>query len=656
MTMSPALGRDMKPMRKGTRSCRECRRRKIKCHWESASATVCKDCNQHNRNCVSQGYVANGDRNGKSGRHIQVKIERLAPIVERLAKQPQDHSTIDEVHSHVQDLDALDGQASESGPIYTLFNNEVLRQPDRSRGPHLNNTTTVSFGGRQLSDLEKLQSTIAHEPNILDVVEVSKDWWISWRDQAWVLRANGTPQSARSFVQSRFESQDPVTYATGLMCVAMALQHIRPAKDDITLKLTTNTTTTILLESIVAVVDQVILTKNQQNATVILVALQRAKIHAESSQLRKSWLRIRQALELAKELQYTNGSDTSQDEIMERQRWIGHIYEMDNSISMILGFPHATDSDFTDSLALSVLVRGEGDVNMKMRALRRVVALAAARINDRNGSNWTEASGLTDSIQRTLNLAASAMPLEWWNVDSITYSTQRKDTFEHLMAQVWFWQIQSFLHLPSMLDADRNPDHDISRDLCLQGCRNMLQVFCCLRGDPGLSIYMCSCEDFQAVLAACMLLVGVLCQISYRSGPYHHSFEDFFAVIEDVKDIFRYRSEQENASIATQGLKAIETLESFMIAETAVHQHPQRREIVLPYFGLIKVEARTVPAISQKTDGGAQVPVPLTGLESTDSFRTNWLDIDSSIDWDQFLRGEELTQDWESFSEVLYHV
>ena len=653
MTMSPALGRDMKPMRKGTRSCRECRRRKIKCHWESASATVCKDCSQHNRNCLSQGYVADGDRNGKSGRHIQVKIERVAPIVERLAKQPQDHSTIDEVYSHHQDLDALDGQTSESGPIYTLFNNEVLRQPDRPRGPHLNNTTTVSFGGRQLSDLEKLQSTIAHEPDILDILEVSKDWWISWRDQAWVLRANGTPQSARSFVQSRFESQDPVTYATGLMCVAMALQHIRPAKDDTTLTLTTNTTT--LLECIVAVVDQVILTKNQQNATAILVALQRAKIHAESSQLRKSWLRIRQALEIAKELKYTSGPDPSQEELMERQRWIGHIYEMDNSISMILGFPHATDSDFTDSLALSVLAGGEGDVNLKMRALRRVVALAAARINDRNGSNWADASGLTDSIQNTLNFAASAMSVEWWNVESITYSSERKDTFEHLMAQLWFWQIQSFLHLPFMLDANRNPDHEISRDLCVQGCRNMLRVFCRLRGDPGLSVYMCSCEDFQAVLAACMLLVGVLCQISYRSGPDNYSFEDVFAVLEDVKDIFRYRSEQESASIAKQGLKAIETLESFMVAETAVHQHPQQSEIVLPYFGLIKVEARTVPAASQETDAGVQVLVPLTELESTDNFKTDWLDIDSSIDWDQFLRGEELTQNWDSFSEVLHH-
>ena len=349
-------------------------------------------------------------------------------------------------------------------------------------------------------------------------------------------------------------------------------------------------------------------------------------------------------------------------------------------MSMILGFPHASDPEFSDRLAMSVLLQGQGDTSLKMRALRRVVALAAARINDRNALGTDNDLDATRSIQDTLNRAGSAMPPEWWDVEAHANAPEQKVAYEHLMTHLWFWQIQVLLHLPLMLKDNRDERHAASSGLCLQGCRNMLHVFSRLRGDPALSVYICSCEDFQGVLTACMLLVGILSRISRDADGNYNSFEDEFAVLEDVKDIFRYRSQQQGGSIAKQGLKAIETLESFIVGDPSDYQQPQQRAIVLPYFGLINVEARIAPRPNQRYEHAVRhmnaLPTPPADNVTQSSFQdhvpvpaqvpdfdfnfaltsaTTCTLGDSSIDWDQFFHGEELAQNWDSLNDVLHY-
>jgi len=317
--------------------------------------------------------VVNTDRVGKPESFLRIKVNRIESIVERLAKQQQtqasldgaDTSSISGIEAHLQDLDHLDEHARRSSPLCGLFNNEVITQSDRS-APSLPNTASViSFGHENMSDLQKLQSTISQDPDILDVLEVSKEWWISWRDQAWVLKADGVPQSVTDFVKSRLSSSDPVKYASGLMCIAMAVQQLRPGIDDLDLNLSTNSKA--LVERITAAVDQIVLTKYLNEDATILIALQRAKIHAEDNQLRKSWLRIRHAILLMKQSDFIDDSDLARKEMMDRQRWIGNVYEMDHFMSMILGFPHALDRNFTDTRAMDVLLSSTSDTPLRMR-------------------------------------------------------------------------------------------------------------------------------------------------------------------------------------------------------------------------------------------------------------------------------------------------
>ena len=49
-------GPPRKKMRKGTKSCLECRRRKIKCTFEPGSTAVCKECYARGSTCIDQEH------------------------------------------------------------------------------------------------------------------------------------------------------------------------------------------------------------------------------------------------------------------------------------------------------------------------------------------------------------------------------------------------------------------------------------------------------------------------------------------------------------------------------------------------------------------------------------------------------------------------
>ncbi|KIW98696.1 uncharacterized protein Z519_00357 [Cladophialophora bantiana CBS 173.52] len=726
-----------------------------------------------------------------------------------------------------------------------LFNNEMFtRTTPCSTAILAEKIEMMNFSDNtdDATDAEKLLSTISCEPHVLEVLDISVKWWIAWRDQAVAMQdvtvslfskddneeeqqtqgqesstleciapalhsnATGTtssstrpdsgtslgirghhsdaPMSFRDFVLTKLShSQEPVSLATGLLCVAMSLYQLRPGVDDA--KLNISASPSDLADRIVLAVDTIVLCptsqhKHTRDPGVLLLLMIRAKMFAESNQLRKSWLCIRRALEIAKDTGFTEpkmpllGDGLGEyapkvcgrelTKLFYRQRFIGSIMELDRLMSMVLGFPHAEDVKFTDQLAMAVL-KGESQgqkttpsqgsgggaastisVDIKMRALRRVVSIVAGRVNDRNGSG--DADGVkhrtTMDIQATLTEAAAAMPQGWWNVGSHLETSDPFLAHEHLTTQMWFWQVQSFLHLPFMLKlhssaigaatarSQNHHDHDhiqngnntttdpyeVNKYLCLQGCRGMIRVFNLLRSDPSLAVYICSCEDFQGVFSACILMVGLLMRMSYcsRTPPEPEECEgaiggnvgEDLALIEDIKDIFRYRATEQGGSISRQGLRVLEELGSFLYEDEDVDgglpdraEQVKRRIVVLPYFGAIhlelrpprhhvrdiaKAKARVMPQSSaiRGFSAGEEMACPRTSEQPVEG-RTitdrpgqivepvclpssNWdreanLDADASggldadtalqfsmpetnLDWDRFLYGHELAQNW----------
>lgn len=116
-------------------------------------------------------------------------------------------------------------------------------------------------------------------------------------------------------------------------------------------------------------------------------------------------------------------------------------------------------------------------------------AIAAGRINDRNANSNMDAS-TTPDIQRTLDKAAASMPLEWWEVTPCAeHFTIPQASYEHLMTQLWYYQVTCFLQLLFMLKATTDHLFDPSRTACLQATRLLLKVYNMLQQNATLASY-----------------------------------------------------------------------------------------------------------------------------------------------------------------------
>ena len=418
----------------------------------------------------------------------------------------------------------------------------------------------------------------------------------------------------------------------------MALGQIRPGIDDLSFNLPVPANH--IMNYILAAIDQVICDSEtyQTQPDMILLFMMRAKHHTENNQLRKSWMRIRQGIQCAQTIGFGAPSPLMDavitEEEAEQQRFIAAIFEIDHLISMVLGFPYAKDPHFTDARAFSVLLNPSiTDESLNMRALRRIIAVTAAHINDRNAGS-IDCGTFTETTQATLNMVANCMPPGWWSLSSQPMSGLAAHRYESVMVQLWFWTVQTYLHMPDLINPSDVESSRRGRQLCLDGVRNLIRSFNYLRAEPAIAVYLCNCDDFQALIGSCILLVGVLQDASKaeavpQSLEIISSVDADLALIEDVKDIFRYRMHEQGGGISKQGLAVLEELTSFLyedaqdsptpdkevLSEMNININKHEKTIMLPYFGTIKVElTRKLP---KRKSTGYQQPL-LTPPRSID--------------------------------------
>lgn len=444
------------------------------------------------------------------------------------------------------------------------------------------------------------------------------------------------------FVQLRIADDDPVVVSVGLMALAMALQHLRPGIDDLEFSLPIAPHT--LMDNITAAIDQVILDtpKYMNNPEIVLLFMLRAKFHVEHNQLRKGWLRIRQGIHAVQALNLgtppAEGTEITA-EGAEQQRFVGGIYEIDRLMSMVLGFPYATSECFTDRRAYGLLFSVGTEEQQKMRALRRIVAVTAGHVNDRNAVDDLSAE-TTERIQNSLQMASVCMPNGWWDLlhQPIVGSPQARH--ESLMTQMWYWTVQTYLHMPFLIGSGESAYSESSKQLCMDGARNLLRVFNYLRTEPAVSVYMCNCDDFQGLLGAVTLLVGLIQDAAKTTegamDPYscmvaYESIEADMMLIDEIKEIFLYRQQQQGGSLSKQGLTVLAGLTSFLFEDEndrdgfdlAAHR---QKTIMLPYFGTITVElTRKLPRLGSLhsrqggTPGQNKLPTPPSSIDGSGS-------------------------------------
>lgn len=90
-----AQGPPRKKMRKGTKSCIECRRRKIKCTFEPDRPSICNECFARGSTCIDQEHgdlntlptPTNNDQNSSLKERVTLLEDMLKQVLDRLPER-----------------------------------------------------------------------------------------------------------------------------------------------------------------------------------------------------------------------------------------------------------------------------------------------------------------------------------------------------------------------------------------------------------------------------------------------------------------------------------------------------------------------------------------------------------------------------------------
>ncbi|KFZ16878.1 hypothetical protein V502_04850 [Pseudogymnoascus sp. VKM F-4520 (FW-2644)] len=545
-----------KRMRKGTQSCTECRRRKIRCSFRPGD-DICSPCSNRGSHCIDQqigNYAAD---------HTRIE---------------QPDQTSNSSREEFRDINGADSHA----PIISVLNDADLLWPTSSdemqRPPTFANVQSKHRAsrpsdGQVKSVCESLRSALPPYDTMMSALSKNGAWWASFR-----LKTSAIYQAPIvglvEFAAHTYTSSNPAEL--GMLVTAYA----RTAED---------------AHHLYALVYTLIISEFAYLATTegleCLILL--AKSYTDIGQPRRAWLMWRRGMDIAQLMGLYRADSAAQQKIW----WA--IYHGDRFTSMLLGLPHG----FSDAYYSDVDIKSE-----HMFILR--CAIIAGKTIDRNIALAKPSFAKTMDLDEQMDAISASMPQEWWSIpDELPNpGLELNHLTERLLQQFFFFHIRLYLHLP-FIAKSTHPPYDICRLACIESSRQMLRIFLVLRTEiQGASIFECKTSDFVGFTAAVALLVGLSEMHGLRDAK-----EDW-RLIASAEAIFQREATDNGCRISSQCQKAIRMLSSAH-EDLQVKSH----EFRIPYFGtVVQGRARRSAQISREQPPLSTPLVPTSDFVAED--------------------------------------
>jgi len=150
------------------------------------------------------------------------------------------------------------------------------------------------------------------------------------------------------------------------------------------------------------------------------------------------------------------------------------------------------------------------------------------------------------------------------------------------MTQIWFFQLEQFLHLPFMIRAATEPQFNFSKVSCLKASREVIYRYLALRG-TGTTSFCCKILDFGTFIATVTLLVGFLQSLREDEGSdVKQQKESDKALVGEVLATMETVARKDIRAISAQSVNIIKTL-----LEAGSNNSVGNMRLKIPYFGTI---------------------------------------------------------------------
>ncbi|KAH9221733.1 hypothetical protein DL95DRAFT_327106, partial [Leptodontidium sp. 2 PMI_412] len=589
-------------MRKGTKSCVECRKRKVKCIFE-ADNVKCLTCTARGTKCMTQTKVLRQNQGQATittaSKDISLE-ERVAKLEALLISQasrdnsvsipqdgnasyetpntsdnPEGHqrnsekaSDISEYVSsiHTTSFDSPVNIATPMEPVGSLFNNAIGKLEASSADK--NRPVSCASSPRSLSFNSRVCDELCRDlplPRLMAaIVNATCSWWDTWRAVgSWLkdaLSQNGlhTLQEAMNWTLA---SSEPPIVALGILCLAICLQQLDAQIHESIIGQLPRPPGQLFHEYFDRV-HRLIINHTGYSSTepgVELIMLT-AKTHMNLGLLKNVWILHHRAVAHAQLLGFhrphrKNRDETNSQITSRHETWFA-ICERDLYTSLLLGLPYAANWQ-----TIGPNLRGERGT---LRFFQYHMIRLSARILDRNQLGLETSVCDTQDIERDMSSSADEMPREFWDMPAALRSgtIDEQAYMGRLASQFWFFQAKVLLHQPLMIQSIEDHQLLYHRDACLAACRDTLRMYHLMRSDSMSAFSMVKLIDYQAFVCSAILLLGILGYGSANAPQISTTAENVidFEIVELTMGILRNASLVANNTMASQAVQGLDTL------------------------------------------------------------------------------------------------
>ncbi|KAB8205452.1 hypothetical protein BDV34DRAFT_99614 [Aspergillus parasiticus] len=516
--------RKRRKIRKGTRSCWECKRRKIKCTFASAEDAACIGCQRRRAPCVSQDLPEDLSPARKGNRHLVERITRVEKFMQDLLASKDvgatGHSEKEARSDRRLNSDAKQARSNDSVPSPNRdfrTSAECLQEPALSSSPLLLDSHYVS--GQTY--IERCRD------HLLEAFPDEEDAKLLLRESSrlslYIDSINNQPHSRLTYetlaapcsmARLPRPNTHPIILAKHMLLFAITLQS--PSGEKIT---GLSEPPSVLMRRLMTAATTWVTSQEDMHGTVesLICIMLEGVFEINCGNLRRAWAVYRRAMTVAQlmglhrspmpPLKRIDPGLDAKPEFM----WFRIVY-MDRYLSLLLGLPQGTSDKNMGTMST---LRHEPPLGR----FERLLTIIASRILERNERTFvTSDYTTTQSIDAELLRVSESMPTSFWrppNFQNLTPGSP--DTLletVRLGAQVYYYGLLIQLHLPYMVQISENTHHGYSKITCVNASREIMTRYITHRSFNPMS----SCSrpvDFFTLLAAMTLLLAHLDEHSH---------------------------------------------------------------------------------------------------------------------------------------------
>ncbi|KAH0542442.1 hypothetical protein FGG08_003197 [Glutinoglossum americanum] len=594
----PASG-SWRTMRKGTQSCTECRRRKIRCNLVPGKST-CSPCSVRGSRCVDQRdeNYAIAEKERVTLRERVARLESLLGSKLQVAsgERYQDARPLNLFPSTAEtsDIGAPVSGADHRAPFVSVLGDAELLWPPSSGADETSEMqappTPIGSANPpsgisplfQLSEqktkyvCETLRSALPVYDTIMSTLSKNGAWWSSFRYKTHAI--SQTPVEAlAAFAARSYTSSNPAEL--GILVAAYA----RSSNQN----------------HLYAIVDSLVISDSAYLATTegmeCLILL--AKSYTDIGQPRRAWFMYRRGMAIA---QLMGLYRRDADSLSQKMIW-WTVYHGDRFTSLLLGLPYGfNDAHYGPIMGVMAEESGSWEQQFILRC-----AFIVGKVIDRNVMPSKPPFAGTVDLDEQMDAIAASTPESWWDTPAELPGPgpELDQIRERLLQQFYFFYVRIHLHLPFIVKSPTTSPYDVSRLACLEASRQMLRRFVILHAEvQGACLFECKTSDFVGFMAAVVLLLGLS---SPSDMPNLRKSDEDLRLVASMDRILHKEEREKGCKIASQCRKTLQMLSGTQDdGPRNADSFAEPQKIVIPYFGNV-LRRRVKRAPAQTLSGNA---------------------------------------------------